>query len=150
MSKKDTETKEMLLELVESLQKGIEDLYKDRNRLQEKLTDARMSAEQESAGLLKENDQLRADLAAAKSKEGLLDEVYVKSGIVPIPKKTYDYVMGLIEELIAVEKLEYHNRNWLFGDVESRSRRFQETLWDIKEGLEFKGEHYVKKEENDE
>jgi hypothetical protein len=44
---------------------------------------------------------------------------------------------GIAKELLAVEMLEYHNKNWLVGSDESRSKRKQRLLRELVELLEF-------------
>lgn len=41
-------------------------------------------------------------------------------------------IIGMVEELIAVNSLEYHNKNWLAGDSKTRCERISECLSDIK------------------
>ena len=47
-----------------------------------------------------------------------------------------DYILGMVEELIAVNKLEYHNKNWLSGDTKTRCEATTETLGTVKCQLE--------------
>lgn len=45
-------------------------------------------------------------------------------------------IIGMVEELIAVNHLEYHNKNWLSNDVKKRCESITETLGSIKHLLE--------------
>lgn len=41
-------------------------------------------------------------------------------------------IIDEVEELLAVNQLEYHNKNWLAGDTKSRREKLMEALRDLK------------------
>lgn len=45
-----------------------------------------------------------------------------------VTKTSKEWLLGYLNELLAVEMLEYHNMNWLSGDVKTRSEKKMELI----------------------
>lgn len=47
-----------------------------------------------------------------------------------------NYVISLLNQILAIEKLEYYNKNHLSGDNESRSRKKIEMLEEVLKNID--------------
>ena len=45
-------------------------------------------------------------------------------------------IEGIVDELIAVNTLEHHNKNWLSGDNKTRREAFGDTLLSLKREIQ--------------
>jgi hypothetical protein len=50
-------------------------------------------------------------------------------------QKNKQLIIDMVDELIAVNRLEYYNKSWLLGDYRSRYKSVAETLGRIKQHL---------------